>query len=151
MNIDWYVFEESYLLDLNYNICNSKIIISLDAKKSKQHPEANEAKLYEDTFEELQVVLNGVVYYRGVTNENLQTDPNDDMGSVYRMQIDDTELKDDGIRFSYQDSLMKITLDNNNQVISDMFSKPKNIKFIEFISEMIAFRAAYTDCMIKVI
>lgn len=79
MNIDWYVFEESYLLDINYRICNSKIIISIDDKKSKQHPSASQIKSYEDTFEEIKLVLNGVQYYRGINSIKIKDYPNDDI------------------------------------------------------------------------
>lgn len=150
MSIDWYVFEESYLIGIDHKICDSTIIIKLDAKISNQHPKVSKTKSYEDTFEEVQILFNGVQYYRGINSANILNDPNDDIGSVYSLQIGNNNSVEDGIRVEYKDSLMKISMDNNNEVISEIFSQSKNIKFVEFVSEMISFRAAFTDYEIKV-
>jgi len=150
MNIDWYVFEESYLVGIEFKICDSKIIINLDAKISNQHPKVSQIKLYEDTFEEVQMVFNGVQYYRGINSTTILNDPNDDIGSVYSLRIENTNSVEEGIVFEYKDSLMKISMNNNNEVISEIFSQFKNIKFVQFVSEMITFRAAFTDYEIKV-
>ncbi len=148
--MEWYVFEESYLIYMDYNICDSKIIIDVDAKISNQHPKFSQIKSYEDTIEDKHLVFNGVKYYRGISSTNIQNDPNDDIGSVDSLRIKNGNLVEDGIRFEYKDSLMKISMDNNNEVISEIFSQSKNIKFVEFVSEMIAFRAAFTDYEITV-
>jgi hypothetical protein len=151
MSIDWYVFEESYLLNMDYKICENIIFIDLDAKKSNQHPKVCEIKSYEDTFEEIKIVFRGVQYYRGINSTNIMNDPNDDIGNVEWLYIGGSNTLEDGIKIEYGEKRIEIIMNNNSKLISEISSQTVDIKFIEFVSEKITFRAGFDDFEISTI
>lgn len=67
------------------------------------------------------------------------------LGSIYCIEIVNSQSIEDGLQFKYKDSSMKISIKNNNKVIGEVSSKTKNVKFVEFVSEMITFRAMVTE------
>lgn len=153
MNIDCYVFEESYLLNIDYKICNAQIILNIDAKISVNHSRASQIKKYEDSFEELQIILNNVQYFRGINSISLKDDPNDDIGDIYNLYIDNSELElEDNIRFEDNGKFTKMLISKNgDNIFAKINTKSKSFMFIEFSSDYIAFRAAFTDYKIEVI
>ncbi|MBL4932369.1 hypothetical protein [Clostridium paridis] len=151
MNIDWYVFEESYLTDIDYRICENILRLVIDGRFSIDHPRSEMVKEYEDYFEEIEIVFSGVQYYRGICSKRINKCPKDDRGNVEYFHIGGSNTIEDGIRLEFETRGVNIFMDNDNKFISRVFSESKDIKFVEFISEMVAFRAVFEDYKINVI
>lgn len=147
MNLDWYVFEESYLIDLNYKINKCLLNLSIDAKKSICHPEVDKIKVHEDSFELIDITFKDIQYYRGICSLNICNDPNDDIGSIHQLSIG-SSTSEDGIRIDNNDQLFRISMESNNQIIAEQFSQSSSIKFLEFVSEMTSFRAGFSEYVI---
>ncbi len=94
MNLDWYVFEESYLLEIDYKIAKCSLRLTIDARKSISHPDATKMKSYEDWFEEIEVSFIGVQCYKGISSLNLLKNPNDDIGSIDSMSVRELDGED---------------------------------------------------------
>lgn len=142
MNLDWYVFEESYLLKIEYNISKCSLSLLIDAKKSVSHPHVTEIKSYEDSFETIEVKFTDILYYKGISSLNILQEPNDDIGSIHELSIGVFE-SEDGVRIGNSDNFSTISLENRNQIIAEVFTKSSAIQFVEFASEMISFRAGF--------
>jgi hypothetical protein len=148
MNFDWYVFEESYLLDIDYRVAKCSLRLTIDARKSVSHPDAIKIKSYEDSFEEIELDFIGVQYYKGVSSLNLSTDPNEDIGSIDSMSVSEFD-EEDGIRFNESDQLYKWLIENNKQVITQIPTKTVCTKVLEFVSDYISMRVGFSDYTIK--
>jgi hypothetical protein len=149
MSLDWYVFEESYLINIHYEINKCLLHLLIDAKKSIHHPEADKIKIYEDSFELIDITLKGIQYYRGICSLNISKDPNSDIGSIHQLSIG-TSTPEDGILMEdYDNSLLKVSMESNNQIIGEIYSQSTNIKFLELVSEMTSFRAGFSEWAIN--
>lgn len=147
MNLDWFSFEESYLLKVEYEISKCTLHLLIDAKKSISYPEVTKIKSYEDSFEAIEVCFKDILYYRGISSLNILNDPNEDIGSIDQLLIGTFNVED-GIGISKSDNLYKISMENNGEIITELLTHSSNLQFIEFISDMISFRAGFNACTI---
>ncbi len=152
MTLSYYSFEESYLLAANYLIGECKIILRIDARMSTKHPLVNHSNSIEEKFQEIEVSLSGVQYFRGINSKNLLSDPNEDIGSIHSIEVKDSALIEKEIIHSETDSrISKFIIDFGDGTTAEIYSKPNNLRILDFISEMIAFRAAFEEIEIRTI
>ena len=148
MNLNWYSFKESYLQSIDYQITKCKLVICIDARMSIDHPKVNQLNS-EQNFVNLKMVFEGIQYFRSINSSNLETDPNDDYGSIYRIKVKElttVEAKLAGVMFDRKPA--KLILDYDNGTIAEVYSNVSEIKFLDFISEMLAFRIGFAGMQV---
>lgn len=91
MNLEWYLFEHSYLTGIEYNPRSCSLILKIDAKITFEHPESTGINNLEDSFVEVTVLFEGVQYLRLISSLNLLTNPNDDIGSIEQFHLKDSK------------------------------------------------------------
>jgi hypothetical protein len=95
MDLEWYLFEHSYLLGLNVDPITCSLTIHIDAKITYEHPKAKKKNIeesIEESFENISIVFKGVQYLRMINSINLLTNPNDDLGSIEKLELISKEL-----------------------------------------------------------
>lgn len=145
MNIDWYVFEESYLLDIDYKIVECTIEIKIDARISNNHPKVSNMVSCRNYFEEIKIVLKGIQYLNTISSLNLSSKENEDLGNIDMLLLRDYSKVSDYVKIVIDKNTLKLSIEDSEQVFAEVYSKINKIKFIEFISDMIAFKAAFNE------
>ncbi|HWR09901.1 hypothetical protein [Sporomusa sp.] len=149
MNLNWYSFEESYLLSIDYRITECKLTLYIDARMSIDHPRCHQVNLFEQKFVELEMIFDGVQYYRSVNSSNLKTDPNDDFGSIHSIAIKELGVAERKVLGVVSDSEpAKLVLDFQDGTTAEVYSKSTEMKFLDFVSEMLAFRVGFKSIQV---
>lgn len=142
MNLEWYSFDYSYLLSIDYRPTDCSLEVGIEARMSVDHPKSKIATSFEDLFEEISVVFRGVQYVKLISSLNILNDPNDDHGNIEHFSITSGENNLGLVRKRQGDKItLSVDLLTNKSV--EIFSKTKGLQFAEFISEMIAFEVGF--------
>lgn len=149
MSLEWYSFEDSYLLAIDYRQMAAILIVDIDARMSIDHPRIQKQGGNEDFFSRIKLIFEGVQYYRAITSLHIKHDPNEDIGSIESVRIIDPYLasrefsvEQDGVRLK-----LSMGLTGNNK--ATIYSKSGGIKILEFVSEKIAFQVGYEGLKIS--
>ena len=143
--LNWYVFEESYLLGVDFNLCQGVLTIRMDARKSNTNPRVIAVKEFEDYFEEIILAFKGVCYYRGVMDDNILDDPNDDLGGVDCLKIGRDLTDEDGILIEKNKNHLQLVLLEDKKRIANNYVGLKDLYTLEFVSEKISFILAFSN------
>lgn len=145
MKLEWYNFEESYLIGIDYKISECIIELLIDARITIDNPKAVISNIYEDFFEEVKIVLKGVQHLNIINSLNLSDKNKEDLGNIYKLELRNySKLKDD-VNIDINKNTLKLSIEESEEVFAEVFSQINKIYFIEFISEMVAFKAAINE------
>lgn len=138
MNLDWYLFEHSYLTGINVDVIGCLLTLSIDAKKTYRHPNV-EAESNEHNYQNIEFIFEGVQYWRMINSLNLLTNPNEDIGSIEKLCLKDSNAVSSGISFNVRGNQKIISLDLSKNSKVDLITTSKSLYFLNFVSEMITF------------
>jgi hypothetical protein len=145
MKLEWYNFEESYLIGIDYKISECIIELLIDARITIDNPKAVISNIYEDFFEEIKIVLKGVQHLNIINSLNLSDKNKEDLGNIDKLELRNySKLKDD-VNIDINKNTLKLSIEESEEVFAEVFSQINKIYFIEFISEMVAFKAAINE------
>lgn len=145
MKLEWYNFEESYLIGIDYKISQCIIELLIDARITIDNPKAVISNIYEDFFEEIKIVLKGVQHLNIINSLNLSDKNKEDLGNIDKVEIRNySKLKDD-VNIGINKNTLKLSIEESEEVFAEVFSQINKIYFIEFISDMVAFKAAINE------
>lgn len=145
MKLEWYNFEESYLIGIDYKISECIIELLIDARITIDNPKAVISNIYEDFFEEIKIVLKGVQHLNIINSLNLSDKNKEDLGNIDKVEIRNySKLKDD-VNIGINKNTLKLSIEESEEVFAEVFSQINKIYFIEFISDMVAFKAAINE------
>lgn len=145
MKLEWYNFEESYLIGIDYKISECIIELLIDARITIDNPKAVISNIYEDFFEEVKIVLKGVQHLNIINSLNLSDKNKEDLGNIDKLELRNySKLKDD-VNIDINKNTLKLSIEESEEVFAEVFSQINKIYFIEFISEMVAFKAAINE------
>lgn len=149
MNLEWYLFEHSYLIGIEYNPIGCSLTLKIDAKMTFDHPKSNANSNLKESFLEIEVFFEGVQYLRMLNSKNLLNNPNDDIGSIEQFNLKNSDSVSKGLLIKEKSDKQELTLSllEGNEVT--VFSKSKEVKFLNFISEMISFEIGFERFVIK--
>lgn len=150
MKIEWYLFEQSYLLDLNYNPLGCSLILTVDAKVTFEHPKSNEVSNVESSFEKIFIKFEGVQYLRMINSLQLRTNLNEDFGSIEQLKVRNSNSISQGLSISKNAKRIGISLELSETSIATVYSNSIDLSFLEFVSEMISFELGFEKYSIVV-
>lgn len=149
MNLKRYLFEHSYLTGIEYNPIDCSLKLNIDAKITFDHPKAYGNSNLQESFVMIEVLFEGVQYLRLINSPHLLTNPNDDLGSIEQFHLKDFDSVSKGLTMSKENEKQELSLDLSGGNVVKVFSKSKNIKFLNFVSEMITFEIGFEMFSIK--
>jgi hypothetical protein len=130
MDLEWYLFEHSYLLDIQIMPMNNRLILRLDAKMTYDHPRAGERNTSGKGFVEIEMAFEGAQYLKMLNSPNLINNPNEDIGSIESLCVDD---------FHCHLSHVKVGKSSTNT----------RLKWLTFVSEMISLELVFERFVIR--
>lgn len=137
VKLEWFCFEESYLLSVEYNPVKCLLVIGVDARISVDYP-SKAVNTHDDYYEEIEVILNEVQHFEVITNTHLRENPNDDIGNIEVVEIISPNLNEVYLT-------NKIILGFFDGTRAEVASVTKEIKFMKFISDMLAFQVGFEE------
>ncbi|GGL43210.1 hypothetical protein [Sporolactobacillus putidus] len=149
MNLEWYLFEQSYLMDIKYDPLGCTLKLEIDAKITFEHPDSANVSNMEDSFKEIIVQFEGVQYLRLISSLNLLTNPNDDFGSIEQFHLKNSDSIIQEFVTTGTDGTKILSLGLSGDNVATVNTKSKEIKFVDFISEMISFELGFEGYTIK--
>jgi hypothetical protein len=148
MNLNHYLFEHSYLIGLDYDPISCSLKLFIDAKITFEHPKAN--KINENaTFVDIEVLFEGVTYFRILTNPLLQNNPNDDYGSIEHFYLKNSNEVSQGFAVKKIGNTQKLSLELSDGLVYSVLSNSNEIKFLNLISEMLSFEIGFEKMIIR--
>jgi hypothetical protein len=148
MYLERYLFEHSYLTGLEYNPVSCSLKLLIDAKITYEHPKADKIN-DKATFIEIEVLFEGVQYSRLLSSPLLNDNPNDDLGSIEQFYLKNSLSVSQGLTVEEKDNKQNLSLDLTDGNIYSVLSKSREIKFLNFISEMVSFELGFGEVIIK--
>lgn len=148
MSLDQYLFEHSYLTGFEYNPLSCSLKLQIDAKITFAHPKADKVN-DQAIFIEIEVMLDGVQYIRLLSSPLLKDNPNDDLGSIEQFHIKNSKSVSQGFTVEEMGNKQKLTLDLCDGNIYSVHSKLREVKFLNFVSEMVSFETGFNEINIK--
>lgn len=148
MKLDQYLFEHSYLTGFEYNPITCSLKLQIDAKITFKHPKADKVN-NRATFVEIEVIFEGVQYIRLLCSPLLKDNPNDDLGSIEQFYLKNSKAVSQGFNLEDVDDKQKLSLDLCEGNIYSVYSKSKEIMFLNFISEMVSFELGFEEIIIN--
>jgi hypothetical protein len=130
MNLDWYLFEHSYLMDIKTTPLNGTLLLTIDAKMTYDHARINKHAMSKGGFIEIEIAFKGVRYLELLNSPNLLKNPNEDIGSIELFNIKD-----------YDHNLSEIQV--------EISLRNKKLKCLTFVSEMISANLVFEEFSIK--
>jgi hypothetical protein len=149
MNLEWFSFDESYLISIDYHQMECKLVVNIDARMSVNHPKVQEVKNFEDYFKKIQLIFNGVQYYKTITSSHVTTDPNEDIGNIEYIKMLSSETDNNNVNVTQNGERLNITLDLMNDEQASIFSRSNSITFCEFISEKVIFQVGFENLTVN--
>ncbi|MEK4297400.1 hypothetical protein [Paenibacillus sp. FSL R5-0914] len=150
MKLEWYLFEQSYLLDLVNNPLGCSLTLTVDAKITFDHPKSNELSNAGSKFEKIIIEFKGVQYLRMINSLQLLTNPNEDFGSIEQLQLKNPNSIIRGLSISKNENRVGVSLELSEANIATVYSTSKDLSIIEFVSEMISFELGFEKYSILV-
>ena len=144
MDLEWYLFEQSYLTGINFDPIGCLLTLNIDAKITYEHPKTN-SESSEESFENITIRFEGVQYIRMINSLNLLTNPNDDLGSIEQLQLKSTNSISQGLTIIENENRRIMSLDLSEGNIIPMMSISKKLSFLNFVSEMITFEIGFEN------
>lgn len=129
MDLEWYLFEHSYLLDIQIIPINNQLILRLDAKMTYDHPRTSQRTDSGKGFVEIEMAFEGVQYLKMFNSPNLIINPNEDIGSIESLCVED---------FPCHLSHVKVEKPSTNT----------SLKCLTFVSEMISLELVFERVVI---
>jgi hypothetical protein len=148
MNLDWYLFEQSYLTGFDYNPISCSLKLLIDAKLTFEHPKVDKINV-KATFKEIEVMFDGVQYIRLLSSPLLKDNPNDDLGSIEQFYLKNSYSVSQGLTIENKDNKQKLSLDLSDGNTLSVFSKSSELKFLNLISELISFELGFSEMYIN--
>jgi hypothetical protein len=149
MTLGWYLFEQSYLTGIQINPINCTLNLSIDAKMTYDHPKTDGNINLEESFVEIKVFFEGVQYLRMVNSTQLLMNPNEDIGSIEQFCLKDSDSVSQGLTIKEINDKHELLLDLSDGNLVQVLSKSKEVKFLNFVSEMISFELGFEKFSIK--
>lgn len=150
MDFNWFCFDYSYLLLIDYKVALCQLTLVIDARMSIDHPKVKEVKSFEEHFEEIEICLTGVIYFKSIADKNiLNHTPPHDIGSIYHLYFEESNAaKEEFITDpKISGSNLFIKLDDGTREMPALYSS--SIRVMNFISEMLIFKAGFEDVTIQ--
>ncbi|KQU58352.1 hypothetical protein R3398_18710 [Rossellomorea marisflavi] len=146
-NLDWYLLEHSYLMDIQVSPVSGILTLCIDAKMTYDHPNIHENTKTEEGFMEIEIIFKGVQYLRMLNSSLLFENPNDDIGSIELFSIKDI----DTVR-----RLSNLEINNNQESFFDLSDgnaarvllKNERLKYLNFLSEFVSFELGFEELSI---
>jgi hypothetical protein len=149
MKLGWYLFEHSYLTDIQINPINCTLNLRIDAKMTYDHPKTVDNMNLEESYVEIEVLFEGVQYLRMVNSAQLLMNPNDDLGSIEQFDTKGLNSISPGLTIKKNNDKNELLLDLSDGNKVQVLSKSKEVTFLNFISEMISFEIGFEKLSIK--
>lgn len=80
--LDWYDFTLGYIIQAHYDVIKAILIINIDVPRTIDHPRYQEAKCFEETFANINLMFKEVRYLKNIVSPNMTSDPNEDAGDT---------------------------------------------------------------------
>lgn len=149
MNFNWFSFDYSYLLLIDYKVALCQLTLVIDGRMSIDHPKAKEVKSFEEHFEEIEIRLKGVQYFQTIVSKHISDLlPPRDIGSIDYLNFDESDAATEGFITNpkCRNSSLFLKLGNGIQEMSYPYL---NIKVMNFASEMLIFKAGFEEVTIQ--
>ena len=109
--LDWYDFTLGYLIRAHYDVIKATLTINVDVPRTIDHPKHQEAKCFEETFANVNLIFKEVRYLKNIVSANMTSDPNEDAGDTEHIVcapasedfLNDLGFKDKKIQLDYGD------------------------------------------------
>jgi hypothetical protein len=150
VKLEWYLFEHSYLLGIEYNPIGCSMVLIIDAKVTFEHPKSRENSNVEETYEKIAIHFEGVQYLRMINSLQLLTNPNEDLGSIEQLQLKSPNSISQGLSISEHENRRTLSLELSETNVASVLSVSKNLFCLNFVSEMISFELGFENCSIVV-
>jgi hypothetical protein len=153
MDINWFVFEESYLLAIDYRIAECTLLLRIHARISIDHPKAKQAKMeghrlpLEKQFVILEMYLNGIQYFRSINSSHLKrgvgnADGEVDLGDIHNLHFSDPAKLGNELEWKKGSRLLTLRLFFNGEV-DEVHSPSRDFHLLDFTSGYLVFRAGF--------
>lgn len=149
MKFEWYLFEQSYLLDLAYNLLGCTLTLTVDAKITFEHPKFDEISIMSNNFREITIKFEGVQYFRVINSLHLLTNPNEDLGSIEQLELKTVDLISGGLSISTANNRVGLSLDLSESKIVTVYTDFNNLTFLDFVSEMISLNLVLINTLLQ--
>ncbi|TDF94142.1 hypothetical protein [Paenibacillus piri] len=143
MKIEWFLFEHSYLLGIEFNPIGCSLTLIIDAKITFEHPQSTEMSNTEENYEKIAILFEGVQYLRMINSLQLLSNPNEDFGSIEQLKLKSPDSISQGLSISENENRRVLSLELSKANVATVFSISKNLSFINFVSEMISFELGF--------
>ncbi|HHY72331.1 MAG TPA: hypothetical protein GX497_03730 [Bacillus bacterium] len=150
MNLQWYLFDHSYLMGISYNPIDCLLTLDIDAKITYEHPKAKSINSSEDNFENISIRFEGVQYIRMINSLNLRTNPNDDFGSIEHLQLKSLNSVSEGFSIIDENDRKIMSLNLTEDNVVTIFTNSNSLSFLTFVSEMISFEIGFESYSIDI-
>ncbi|MCL6600920.1 MAG: hypothetical protein K6T81_19620 [Alicyclobacillus macrosporangiidus] len=146
MELDWYDFGESTLLATDYKPYEAKLVLTIDGRMTIDNPRSRTVKKFEDYWEVIEIVLNGVRCCDFIRSPHMKWN-NEDLGDIYSLVIYQNQNVPLAGPWFHDVSLDYIKGEQRLHGIHSPIAK----QYCEFVSDSLAFVAGFEWLLLKAV
>ena len=141
-NLDWYEFALGYLMQAHYDVVKATLTINIDAPRAIDHPRHQEAKCFEETFANINLIFKEVRFFKNIVGTNMTSDPNEDAGDTEYIVCAPASEKLLGT-LGFEDS--RIRMDYGDGTDASVFRKEEPLMYAKLATEEAIFYVIFGE------